>query len=99
MRVSKTKVIYLDETKFTFGNFRAKGWEHDRDRIRIIDSNLRVTTLYVIAAISETHGLIDYVVHPKAINTELFLQSSIRSLRNSVVVTLHCSWTTQPECA
>ncbi len=33
---------------------------------------MRVTALAVIAAISEEHGLIDYIVHPKVINTELF---------------------------
>jgi hypothetical protein len=27
----------------------------------------------VIAAISEEHGLIDYIVHPNAINSELFV--------------------------
>jgi len=57
----------------TFSTFRVKGWAHNRDRIRINDSNLRVKTLAVIAAISEEHGLIDYVVHPKAINTEVFV--------------------------
>jgi hypothetical protein len=45
---------------------------HNRDRILINDSNYRVSTLAVIAEISEEHGLIDYVVHPKAINTEVF---------------------------
>jgi transposase len=40
---------------------------------RINDSNMRVTTLAVIAAISEEHGLIDYLVHPKAINSEIFV--------------------------
>jgi hypothetical protein len=54
---------------FTFSTFRS----NNRDRIRINDSNLRVTTLAVIAAISEEHGLIDYVVHPKAINSEVFV--------------------------
>jgi transposase len=73
MRESNTQVIYLDETMFTFSTFRAKGWAHNRDRIRVNDSKLRVTTLAVIAAISEEHGLIDYVVHPKAINTEVFV--------------------------
>jgi hypothetical protein len=29
--------------------------------------------LAVIAAISEEHGLIDYIVHPKAINSEVFV--------------------------
>ncbi len=73
MHESNTKAIYLDETMFTFSTFRAKGWAHNKDRIRINDSNLRVTTLAVIAAISEEHGLIDYVVHPKAINIEVFV--------------------------
>jgi transposase len=58
---------------FTFSTFRSKGWAHKRDRIRINDSNLRVTTLAVIAAISEGHGLIDYIVHPKAINSKVFV--------------------------
>ena len=34
---------------------------------------MRVITLAAIAAISEEHGLIEYVVHPKAINTEVFV--------------------------
>jgi transposase len=34
---------------------------------------LRVTTLAVIAAISKEHGFIDYIVHPKAINSEVFI--------------------------
>ena len=73
MSESNTQVIYFDETVFTFSTFRSKGWAHNRDRIRVDDSKLKVTTLAVIAAISEEHGLIDYVVHPKAINTEVFV--------------------------
>ena len=73
MHESNTQVIYLDETVFTFSTFRSKGWAHNRERIRINDSDLKVTTLAVIAAISEETGLIDYYIHPKAINTEVFL--------------------------
>ncbi len=73
MRELNTKVVYLDENMFTFSTFRAKGWAHNRYRIRVNDSKLRVTTLAVIAAISKEHGLIDYIVHPKAINTEVFV--------------------------
>ena len=73
MHASNTQVIYLDETMFTFSTFRSKLWAHNRERIRINDSELKVTTLAVIAAISEEHGLIDYIVHPKAINTEVFV--------------------------
>ena len=73
MHESNTQVVYLDETVFTFSTFRAKGWAHNRDRIRVDDSKLKVTTLAVIAAISEEQGLIDYLVHPKAIKTEVFV--------------------------
>ena len=73
MHESNTQVVYLDETVFTFSTFRSKGWAHNRERIRIDDSNLKVNTLAVIAAISEEQGLIDYVVHPRAINTEVFV--------------------------
>ena len=73
MHSSNTQVIYLDETIFKFSTFRSKGWAHKRERIRINDSELKVTTLAVIAAISEGHGLTDYIVHPKAINTEVIV--------------------------
>jgi hypothetical protein len=73
MRESNTQVVYLDETMFNFSTFRSKGWANNRDRIRINDSNLRINTLAVIAAISEEHGLIDYIVHPKVINSEMFV--------------------------
>jgi hypothetical protein len=58
---------------FTLSTFRAKGWAHNRDRFRVNGSKLRVTTLAMIAAISEEPVLIDYIVHPKAINTEVFV--------------------------
>lgn len=73
MQESKTQVVYLDETMFTFSTFRSKGWAHNRDRIRINESDLKVQTLAVIAAISEEGGLIDYYIHPKSINSETFV--------------------------
>jgi len=73
MQDSNTQVIYLDETMLTFSTFRAKGWALSRERIRVNDSNLKVTILAVIAAIGERGGLIDYLVHPRAIITEVFL--------------------------
>ena len=73
MHASNTQVIYLDETGFTFSPFRSKGWAHNREKIRYNNSEFKVKMLAVIAAISEEHGLIDYIVHPKAINTEVFV--------------------------
>ena len=65
MHESNTQVIYLDETVFKFSTFRSKGWAHNRERIRINDSDLKVTTLTVIAVISEETGLIYYPKTPK----------------------------------
>ena len=66
-------MVYLNETVFTFHTFRSKGWAHRRDRIKVIDSDLKVQTLALIAAISEDGGLIDFEIHPRAINTEVFV--------------------------
>ena len=37
------------------------------------DSNLKIKTLALIAAISEDGGLVDFAIHPQAINTESFI--------------------------
>ena len=42
MEESQTRVVYLDETMFTFRTFRSKGLAHRRDRIKVIDSDLEV---------------------------------------------------------
>ena len=73
MEESQTRVVYLDETVFTFRTFRSKGWAHRRDRIKVNDSDLKVQTLALIAAISEDGGLIDFAIHPRAINTDVFV--------------------------
>ena len=44
MKESKTKVVYLDETVFTSSTFRAKGWAHKRDRVRVNVFDLNVQT-------------------------------------------------------
>ncbi len=66
-------MVYLDETVFTFSTFRSKVLAHRRDRIKVIDSDLRVQTLALIAAISEDGGFIDFTIHPRAINTKVFV--------------------------
>ena len=58
---------------FTFRTFRAKGWAHKRYRVRVNDSDLKVQTLALIAAIAEYGGLIDFAIHPMDINTETFV--------------------------
>ena len=58
---------------FTCRTFWTKGWAHMRDRVRINDSDLKVQTLALVAAIREFEGLIDFAIHPLAINTETFV--------------------------
>ena len=73
VKESNTKVVYLDESMFTFRTFRAKGWAHKRDRVKVNDSDLKVQSLALIAAIADDGGLIDFEIHPIAINTETFV--------------------------
>ena len=73
MLQSKTRVLYLEEMMFTYRMFRTKGWAHKRDRVKVNDSDLKVQTLALIAAIAEDGGLIDFAIHPMAINTETFV--------------------------
>ena len=73
MQESNTKVVFIDETVFTFSTFRSKGWAHRKERVKVIDQDIRVKTLALIAAISEDGGLIDFIIHPRAINTEVFI--------------------------
>ncbi|MFM7726987.1 MAG: hypothetical protein ACKO7B_09800 [Flavobacteriales bacterium] len=40
MQGSKTKVVYLDETVFTFNTFSSNCWANNRKRVRINDSDL-----------------------------------------------------------
>jgi len=58
---------------FTFRTFRTKGWAHKKERVKINDSDLKVQTLALVAAIGEDGGLIDFAIHPLAINTETFI--------------------------
>ena len=58
---------------FTFRTFRTKGWAQKRDRVRVNDSDLKVQTLALVAAIGEDGGLIDFAIHPLAINTDTFI--------------------------
>ncbi len=69
---SKTLVVYLNEKVFTFSTFRSKGWAHQRNRIKVFDSNLKLQTLPLIAAINYDGGLINFAIHPREINTEVF---------------------------
>jgi hypothetical protein len=73
--------IWINHVHFKYIQIGA----NNRDRICINDSNLSTPTLSVIAAISEGHGLIDYIVHPKAINSEVYV-AFINQIAEKLVV-------------
>jgi hypothetical protein len=50
---------------FTFRTFRTKGWAHSRDRVKVNDSDLKVQTLALIAAISEAGGDLIHILEPE----------------------------------
>ncbi len=41
-KIYKQKIIFLDETVFTFSTFRSKGWSAHHQRIKVVDSDLRI---------------------------------------------------------
>ncbi len=72
-KVFKQKVIFLDETVFTFSTFRSKAWSAHHKRIKVVDSDLRIQTQAMISAISAERGLEGYYIHPRSIKTEHFV--------------------------
>ena len=77
VEMSKTyqqKLIFLDETMFTFSTFSSKGWSKHRSRIKIVDSDLNIKTMAMISAISADSGVEGYLIHPKSIKIEQFVE-------------------------
>jgi len=73
-KVFKQKVIFLDETVFTFSTFRSKAWSLHHNRIKVVDSDLKIQTQAMISAISAERGLESYYIHPRSIKTEQFVE-------------------------
>ncbi len=38
----KQKIVFLDETVFTFSTFRSKAWSSHHKRIKVVDSDLKI---------------------------------------------------------
>ena len=55
---------------FTFSTFRSKAWSSHLNRIKVVDSDLRIEAIAMISAISAENGLEGYLLHPKSIKTE-----------------------------
>ena len=76
VELSKTcnqKIIFLDETVFTFSTFSSKAWSAHRDRVKVVDSDLKIETMAMVSAISAESGLEGFMLHPRSIKTEQFV--------------------------
>jgi hypothetical protein len=72
-KIFKQKIIFLDETVFTFSTFRSKAWSTHHNRIKVVDSELKIQTQAMISAISADCGLEGYYIHSRSIKTEQFV--------------------------
>ena len=79
MKRENIPVVFLDEAVFTFNTFKAKAWSSSYSSIRVNDFAVKVKTQALIAAVSLSHGMFEYVIHPRSIKTEEF-QKFIKQL-------------------
>ena len=68
------RIIHADEAVFTFNTFMKKSWSTPYNSVLVTDQKITVKTMAVIAGISEDSGLETYLLHPRAIKTEEYLQ-------------------------
>ena len=72
MKRDNIPVVFLDEAVFTFNTFKAKAWSSSYSSITVNDFAVKVKTQALIAAISLSHGMFEYAIHPRSIKTEEF---------------------------
>ena len=67
------KLVWVDEAIFTFNTLGSKAWSSKYQSISVKDTDARIKTVALIAAISEDKGLEGFVIHPKSISTPEFV--------------------------
>ena len=78
-RLQDKKLVWVDEAVFTFNTFSSKAWSARHSSIEVKDTDARVKTMALVAAVSEDSGLEAFMIHPKAISATEFVQF-VRSL-------------------
>eukprot|EP00347_Sterkiella_histriomuscorum_P011758 403371210 len=68
------KFIHADEAVFTFNTFINKSWYKKYDNIEVYDQKVKVVTHAILAGISEDSGLESYVIHPRSIKREQYIE-------------------------
>ena len=74
VREEGRKVVFLDEAVFSFNTFSTKAWASPYQSIKVNDFSIRVRTQALICCVSEDIGLETYMIRPRAINTDTFVE-------------------------
>ena len=74
------RVLFLDETMFTYNTFQTKEYSVKGQHIVIPEQSLRSRTYAVVAVVSVEGALEYYQVHEKSVNIDTFL-SFLSNLR------------------
>ena len=72
-RLRDKKLVWVDEAIFTFNTLGSKAWSSKYQSISVKDTDARIKTVALIAAVSEDSGLEGFVIHPKSISTPEFV--------------------------
>jgi transposase len=72
-RLRDKKLVLVDEAIFTFNTLESKAWSSKYQSISVKESDARIKTVALIAAVSEDSGLEGFVIHPKSISTPEFV--------------------------
>ena len=73
-REQGTKLIFIDETVFTFKTFANKAWGLPYKGLTVPEEKLKVDTSAMIAGISEDTGLEAHLISPKSIKQVDFVE-------------------------
>lgn len=68
------KLVFLDEAVFTFNTFNTRAWASKYHSVEVKESSIRVKTQALVAAISEDAGLESYLITPRSITADSFIQ-------------------------
>jgi hypothetical protein len=73
-RANQVKFIQADEAVFTFSTFSNKTWSGSYDNIKVFDRKITIKTHAIVAGISEDKGLEEYLISPKSIKSQQYIE-------------------------
>jgi hypothetical protein len=70
----KIKIVFVDEAIFSPQTNLDRTWSLERENVRVIDFRNKVKTHALVAGISEDRGLECYLIYPRSINKDSFIE-------------------------